>query len=421
MLDVNNAAAQYKAGPAQSEILDQMNSGVQDLDKIKKAAQQGRVPLDAIDAKVESLYSSMFAKYPDQKSYIAQYFSARGYDHYLGRELRLAEASRTQADTDQMAAQHMYFDTAVKAGVADPSGDYNDGVLKGMKIAQLSHEAQIMREKAELAKTLVDTDKAKHDLLKADAHQMAQDQTTAWIGLYGGTVRDQLSKLADQAIANNDNSSWDRLQKETLPFVLNRYDQMYSHYKQTGLASGAFHADDTDLMDKTYQDWRTAVTQQFTGDTSYYTAQKRSFDNYQQSLQLTAEKAIPSWTLMQKILGPAAPQVATILFSGDPGKMFNPDFLKTLSDELKGYNPLRPNRAVSLLTQAGEVLAGNTDINDIKPEQYDPAHLKTFSAAMGPSATSVMGPKADSGSKTSFLNANGAFSVITQRSIQPNA
>lgn len=416
MLGIQKDFQERSQGAAQDEMINQMNTGVMDADKVKKAAQQGKVPLDAVDAKVESLYSSMFSKYPDQRSFIAQYFAARGYDHYLGRELMLAEANRSQQDKDKLDLQHSYFEAAKSAG-ADPNASYEDNVRMGMQLTKASHLAALAQQTATTALTLSSTKKNEYDLQMSMAKQQSQDSTTAFIGAYGGNVMDSLTQLADKATTSGDPAQWDRLQKEVFPLTLDRASQMYNRFKQNQIATGAAHADSFEYSDKYFDDWKKGITDRFSGDSSYFAADKRSFDNFQQHLQLDAYHAAPQWALVKQVLGP---QVAQLLFNGDPTKMLNPDFLKSLEGELKTFNPLHPNKAVSLLTQAGEVLNGNTDITNIKPAEYDAAHLKIFSASMGALAPNTLGPQAKPADRTAFLNGNGAFSVITQRSIQPN-
>lgn len=410
---IQQGAEEQSTGAAQTEMLNQINMGTNDVNKVKQAAQQGRIPQAAVDAQVESLVSGLMSKYPDQRSFLADQLQSKGIDHYLFRDQKLQEAQGEQDAKDNMAIRHDYILQAKTAGLAMPGMSDDDLMAAGQKLSAAQYSYNQSKQMADLAKTYAETDKMRYDQVTALSKRADTQGAIAEMEANFGALKTTLGGLFTQA--GDDPDKLAQLDK-VLPEIEQAAQTRYSHWKQTYSANGG-DPEVVKTMDDQYKNNVDAIHSLYAGETTQRKLNQAAYQDFQARLGLDTGRALPLWAGITKII---PPQLMANLFNGDPSLGLSKEFLGNLMGELKGYDPLHPNKSIAMLYQAKEIMAGRTSLNDMKESDISPDMLRTLNAgASGMSKDILLNPvKAPDDTKSTFLHSLGNLSLMASK-LQP--
>ncbi len=361
-----------------------------DLARMQAAERQGKLPVGALQLQAENLITSLTQQFPDQAAELGQYFSARGFDHYLFREQKLGLA---MADTDEalrVAALKDDFDTAVNNGLQVPGETTEQTAAKGREAKRIA--AERARLKAE-RDALQDATKFSQDQIEFGQAQFDRQivaSVNAEVNMKVGPLVQQFG-LAIQQFQNDPQGQrgLEELTTQALAAIESYRPSMMAFLGPT--ASSAAQ----EAANKQLNSLRDSLIGLMSGPLSQVQSNQRALTGIQQQFSLGEADALRLYTGWSKILGR---EMVNGLFPAGIDQMLPAPVIKGIRDEMAGLATSDANEAQIHLARTAELLAGVKGIHDYS-EREAREQMPTLVRAAGAYQLAIVG-KGDRSTET---------------------
>lgn len=389
-----------------------VKKGVDELDRAKKAVDQGRAPTDMLQIGLERLVSELQAKYPEQQAQLFQYMSERGYDHFLFRATKQDEALAKASDQADVVGRQYVMEAAYKAGLALPGMGPEAIYQAGQKYLETTAKAELAQKAAAAAKEAATQGREDYKFLQGEADRKMYDSAISAVNTQKSVIQSWL--LGMQTTAGDDAGKHEELLK--IAPEMHAYIQIAKNKMQGDLAAHGASKDIIDSAMKAYDDADKEITDAYFGPTSRQAIVHQSLQNMKDRLALDAEKALPTYSMLVRILGQGGVAQA---FGADPTTAFSPELIGKLRAELRNYDPTKPNEGITTLYRIGELIKGNGNLKSIPESQITPDYVRGLNAAARGAARNILDPEPDNPVEQSqFLNSYANVGLAAS-SIQP--
>lgn len=395
-----------------ADIPKDVKDSVAQLDKTKTAVDQGRSSADMLQLGLEKLVGDLQAKYPEQTAAIYKYMEDRGYDHFLFRQANNAAALAKADDSANVEGRQFTIAAAHKAGLVLPGMTDDQIYNRGQQYLNTKTQAEIAKMNADAAAAAQAAGQANYNFLAARTKESQYSLTQAHIGVQAGVVTDWLGNKVIEA--GDDPVRWEQLAK--LQPDIDNYITTAKLHARGQLAAQGVDKSVIDASDETYEGYRKSIQDIYFGPSSRAAVTHRSYTQMQETLGLDAQKAMPVWSMMNRMLGSGA--VAQI-FSGDPNLGMSPELIGKLKTEMLHFDPTKPNEATTTIYKIGELIKGNASLANMPEGSITPDYVRGLNAAASGNAKRILDPEPDNPVEQSdFLNSYAQV-ALAAASIQP--
>jgi hypothetical protein len=400
-----NAEFAYKQGEraalntTEQAVYDASMAATRELDKARAGANQGRVPTNTVDLKLEAKVGELYNQFPEYKSEIAKYMKAQGYDHFLFRDVDYAISdekamhdARVKADTDDI-------DYAVQHGVysANKSNDENiaagrDLRAKDERVKRLRDDAEEARKATSEGRTQYNFDQTRHD---RDMLGAISDRTQSYIN----SMIDPLDALVASGLGD---AGKEKKLAELAPVVGNAID----HLERQALADLGPTA--TEDMRKAVSDQfaslRKSASDRFAGSLSSYQTNKRAADNMANFFAIKNGESFALYSQLSSLMGRDA---VNAIFKDNPGLAFSPEIQKQIKAEVTGYRTEDANSGRVHLSNLARLLSGQVGIKDMSEQDAMKQMPALAQVARGTGDAIVIGKDLTPSTYSAFANSYG--------------
>lgn len=319
-------------------------SAARDLERARRAREQGRISSGTLDLQIERLTSELFQKYPDQRAEISAFMQSRGFDHYMYRAAREEQAAYVAEQTSQTNALTTQFQYAAERGLVTNDTPLASGAAIGRRAMAEAARIQAAKERADAIRA----DRALSiQEQEAQLDEVAADATSAVIA----QVSTAINPLVDQISLAVSIAATDQEAQRLIPEYQTRVRAALTAQRARAISevSAAGGREDqikivTDFFDGMIESTDSLFTTSLQQNS-------RALQSLQSALGLNAAQAMPAYHTLVQALGQPA---VNSIFADPSGVIALPEeVLAQVRGEIANFNPADPRGAVSLARLVG--------------------------------------------------------------------
>lgn len=355
-------------------------TAAQDTIRARRAVEQGRAPQARYDLQLERVMSDLFAKYPEQRAEIANYFQSQGLDHYMFRafetEQQYADASRDA----QIRASTTQYNYAAERGLVTTNTSFEEGARIGREA--MAREAEIEALKAEREEV-----RANRTLTLEEQKFQQQQLDRRLSGALIGQASIAVTPLLDSLTIAVSAAGNDAERQQILGEANTRAKAALISSRNRGVAELAAANASADEI-KYYTDYMDGVIESVDSliNTSLE-ANNKSLRNLSAAMGIDMMQAAPIYSRISTLLGP---QAANALLEGIDGTVgLDPEFLKAAQNEIRNFDPTNPRGTMNLARAIG-YLRGEVGLKDLTAEEAQ-AYLRANRTTIEANQRAVLG------------------------------
>lgn len=383
-----------------------------ELSRVKRAVAQGRSAQTHMDLQLESFVQEMQQKYPEQSATIGQYMRQQGFDHYLWREQALQDASRLAGDKARVDGYQSVIKSAIEAGYGNFGMDNDQLYATGIRLNKAAAEAAAAKELAAEARAAASEGRSNSEFLKKQSEDALYGAANAQINAQLGGLMDYLGNAV--RATDGDDKAYERVMGWT-DEVNDLFDKTGRHYVQRLQAEGAPKWV-VDSVQESINNYKKGAQDLFFGSSSRFQQRNRAYQNMQTEFGLSAEKALPFYMWAKRTMGPAFMEA---VFDGTAINSLSPELKEKVKNELRNWDPTRPNEGMNLLAEIGALAKGNASLADLPEGKITGDHVRGLNASLRRYSEQIMDPEPDNpDEKKGFLGSLGNITIAALR-LQP--
>lgn len=360
--------------PSSAPVPGDFIQAANDLARMRAAERQGKLPTGALQLQAERLITSLTQQYPDQAAELGQYFTARGFDHYLFREQNLNLAMSNTQDAAEVAAFKDDFEAAVNSGLQVPGETPEQTAAKGREVKRLAAERKAAKEvfDAQVAATNASQDQITFAQTQFDRTTIAS--VSAEVNMKVGPLIQQFG-LAVQQFQNDPQG------QKALEGYATQAIAAIGTYETSAIAALGPSASPAlvEAIHKQTNNLRESLTALMSGPLSRVQSNQRALTMIGQQFGLKEADALKLYTGWSKILG--RDMVNGIFPEGVQG-MLPANVIKGIKDEMAGLTTADADEAQAHMARTAQLLAGIKGVHDYS-EREARAQMPTLVRAAG--------------------------------------
>lgn len=336
-----------------------------DLDRVSAAVTQGRAPDVARELRLETVVDDLFARHPEARAEILTYLHARGYEHYLYRDVVAANADIRAQDDAARAGRTAQMRYAYDHGFANPN------VHSPEEAAARGAQAMLNAARLEASRALLTNTETQiriqglsgqeADRQRNNAREALTSGVMEMIELRVGPAFQEFAILA--GAASTDPEQMARL--EQFPArMLSVVETLRS--SALGQLTSATPEQRASVMAR-IDALRDGVVAMTSGPASQWASNRRAVEAISTNFQLGEGRALTVYTMLAGVFGQA--EVNRMFPAGVMSSL--PDALqRALRSEVTSLTlNMNPNRATVTLSNIRQLLQGNRQLSSMnEPE-----------------------------------------------------
>lgn len=348
--------------------------------RVKRAVDQGRVSAATLDMRIENLVTSLFQQHPDSRYEISVAMKGLGIDHYLFRDETTRRAAAEHGEASSLNTERIQIEFAANRGLVTRDTPPREAARIGRIAMASAAEAEAARVRAEAVRADQTIEAAERERLLAEE---GENVKTALIGSAAVAVTPLIdaTSLALSAAGND-------ADRQTLisQFRVQSRAALVA-YRGRGVAQIAAAGGKSDAI-KAFTDYIDsqieAVDGLYTTSFEQNTADSR---NLAAALNIDMARALPIYNRIQQALGQPAANAIISGLDGIPG--LDPDMIEAAKQELTNFDPTSPRGTMSLARAIG-YLRGEVGLKDLTAVEAQ-SYIRTNSAALLANQNAVLG------------------------------
>ena len=349
--------------------------------RVKRAVEQGRLSPGTLDMRIENFVSTMFQQHPESIFEISTAMKGLGIDHYLFRE----EAGRTtMADAEsaaQISGMQTQFRVASEAGLVTQNMSLEEGAQQGREVIRLQAEAAAAKaqyERASSNRTISNDDRDR------ETRGAAQTMVSTVISSFGRRVDPYIANF-EAAIAAAGTNAEDQAALGEGRIAMMAGISAARRGAIVDLSAVGAPADAVKQVNDFFDAQESALDRLFDTSFEQNTAASRSLAA---GLGIEMGRALPIYGRISTALGQArANALIEDLTSGAPG--LSAEIIEAAKAEMMNFDPTSARGTMSLARSIA-YLEGKEGLQDFTPDQA-PGLVRQNTVALARVQTAVLG------------------------------
>lgn len=334
-----------------------VQQGANELSRMQRGVEQGRVSKARYDAQLEASQADLMNRYPEHRAAIAQYFIARGMDHYMFRAFQAETTAFVTEQEAQNAGSRQQYQVAANAGLFNPSTtSLEAGAAIGRQHLALLAEAEATKVQMEQMGRIASASGGSGSS-SADLKTAALNYANSALNMTHQWITPTIDKLSTAISMAGNQPERQTLLSQEVTRLKGSLVSAENHIVAQVVASGA----DQDTVDRVRSQFKRSYEQVDALVNDSFDNNKRALANLESSLGMASAQALPIYTSLVQGLGQATAN--SILENGLPANL-----AQSVQAELQNYNPADVRSGVSL-ARAISYMKGHLGFKDMSPEE----------------------------------------------------
>jgi len=354
-------------------------SQVNEVLRVRRAVDQGRVAAGTLDMRIENLVTTLFQQHPDSRYEISVAMKGLGIDHYLFRDEETRRAAQEHGEASSLATERTQINYAANLGLVTRDTPPREA-------ARIGRIAMANAAEAEAAKAQAEADRADRTLDATQQAAAARENAGRMRGALIGQVSVAVAPLLDATSLALSAAGDDAARQSVISEYRVQTRAALVAYRGRGVAQiASIQGTDEDI--KVFTDY---IDSQIEAVDALYTTSfeqnQANARNLAASLDIEMGRALPIYSRIQQAIGPAAANVIISGLDGVPG--LDPAMLEAARREMTNFDPTSPRGTMSLARAIG-YLRGEVGLKDLTNEEAQ-AYIRTNAAALQANQEAVL-------------------------------
>lgn len=347
--------------------------------RVKRAVEQGRVAAGTLDMRIENLVTTLFQQHPDSRYEISVAMKGLGIDHYLFRDEETRRAAQEHGEASSLATERTQINYAANLGLVTRDTPPREA-------ARIGRIAMAHASEAEAARAQADADRADQTLTETQRAAAQRESTGRMRGALIGQVSVAVAPLLDATSLALSAAGDDAARQSVISEYRVQTRAALVAYRGRGVAQiASIQGTDEDI--KVFTDY---IDSQIEAVDALYTTSfeqnQANARNLAASLDIEMGRALPIYSRIQQAIGPAAANAIISGLDGVPG--LDPAMLEAARREMTNFDPTSPRGTMSLARAIG-YLRGEVGLKDLTNEEAQ-AYIRTNAAALQANQEAVL-------------------------------
>ena len=354
-------------------------SQVNEVLRVRRAVDQGRVAAGTLDMRIENLVTTLFQQHPDSRYEISVAMKGLGIDHYLFRDEETRRAAQEHGEASSLATERTQINYAANLGLVTRDTPPREA-------ARIGRIAMANAAEAEAAKAQAEADRADRTLDATQQAAAARENAGRMRGALIGQVSVAVAPLLDATSLALSAAGDDAARQSVISEYRVQTRAALVAYRGRGVAQiASIQGTDEDI--KVFTDY---IDSQIEAVDALYTTSfeqnQANARNLAASLDIEMGRALPIYSRIQQAIGPAAANAIISGLDGVPG--LDPAMLEAARREMTNFDPTSPRGTMSLARAIG-YLRGEVGLKDLTNEEAQ-AYIRTNAAALQANQEAVL-------------------------------
>ena len=347
--------------------------------RVKRAVDQGRVSAATLDMRIENLVTTLFQQHPDSRYEISVAMKGLGIEHYLFRDEETRRAAQEHGEASSLATERTQIDYAASRGLVTSATPPREAARIGRMAMAAAAEAQAAQAQAE-------ADRADRTLNATERAAATRDSAGRMRGALIGQVSVAVAPLLDATSLALSAAGDDAARQSVISEYRVQTRAALVAYRGRGVAQiASIQGTDEDI--KVFTDY---IDSQIEAVDALYTTSfeqnQANARNLAASLDIEMGRALPIYARIQQAIGPAAANAIISGLDGIPG--LDPAMLEAARREMTNFDPTSPRGTMSLARAIG-YLRGEVGLKDLTGEEAQ-SYIRTNAAALQANQEAVL-------------------------------
>jgi hypothetical protein len=348
--------------------------------RVKRAVDQGRVSAATLDMRIESLVTNLFQQHPDSRYEISVAMKGLGIDHYLFREEETRRATREHGEASSLNTERTQIEFAAARGLVTSDTPPREAARIGRIAMAADMEARAAQARAEAVRADATLSAAQREAALAEE---AGNVSTALIGSAAVAV----TPLIDATSLALSAAGTDAERQTVVSQFRVQTRAALVAYRGRGVAQIAAAGGNTDNI-KVFTDYIDSQIEAVEGlYTTSFEQNQADSRNLAAALNIDMARALPIYNRIQQAIGPAAANAIISGLDGVPG--LDPAMLEAARQEITNFDPTSARGTMNLARAIG-YLRGEVGLKDLTAQEAQ-SYIRTNSAALLANQAAVLG------------------------------